>query len=179
MTPQRKLRFNNSSTTTRVLDFIRAFYVMRGTMPTIREIAAELDASSSVAAYHVERLIRFGALEKTPNVARGLHLTARRHPTIPLAAASKSPPPARDYAERGWMPASRRRILRFMVAHWREHQVMPSVREIAAGTGYRSPSSIYVQLRRMEQLGWLTLPEAQLARSIRLTARGLKEAHKR
>lgn len=67
------------STTARVLRAIKDLLSSREVPPpTIREIQAEADISStSVVTYHLKRLENSGHIERTPEIARGIRLTEK------------------------------------------------------------------------------------------------------
>lgn len=55
-----------TDTQARVLGFIRSFTLRHGYSPTVREIGAELDFSSSAAHYQIKILANLGYLQYTP-----------------------------------------------------------------------------------------------------------------
>ncbi|MFV1858978.1 MAG: transcriptional repressor LexA [Anaerolineales bacterium] len=62
----------------KMLDFIRMFSLQRGYPPSIREIGAAVDISStSVVNYNLNRLVDQGYLDRDQNVSRGLRLTEK------------------------------------------------------------------------------------------------------
>ena len=62
----------------RMLDFIRMFSLQNGYPPSIREIGAAVDISStSVVNYNLNRLVEQGHLDRDQNVSRGLRLTEK------------------------------------------------------------------------------------------------------
>ncbi|MEE9216157.1 MAG: transcriptional repressor LexA [Anaerolineales bacterium] len=61
-----------------MLDFIRMFSMQSGYPPSIREIGAAVDISStSVVNYNLNRLVEQGYLDRDQNVSRGLRLTEK------------------------------------------------------------------------------------------------------
>jgi repressor LexA len=65
-----------------VLDFIRDFIRERGFAPSHAEIARALDLRSvNAASQHVRLLVKKGALERTPGLARSLRLPEENEPT--------------------------------------------------------------------------------------------------
>lgn len=59
------------STTAAVLGAIKTFWAEEGFSPSIRDIMEATDiSSSSVVRYHILELVRAGAIERTPRVAR-------------------------------------------------------------------------------------------------------------
>jgi repressor LexA len=62
----------------KMLDFIRMFSLQNGYPPSIREIGAAVDISStSVVNYNLNRLVDQGYLDRDQNVSRGLRLTEK------------------------------------------------------------------------------------------------------
>jgi repressor LexA len=62
----------------KMLDFIRMFGLENGYPPSIREIGAAVDISStSVVNYNLNRLVEQGYLDRDQNVSRGLRLTEK------------------------------------------------------------------------------------------------------
>ena len=61
---------------TRMLEFIQRFSLENGYPPSIREIGAAVDISStSVVNYNLNRLVEEGYLDRDQNVSRGIRLT--------------------------------------------------------------------------------------------------------
>ena len=59
----------------KILAFIALFVDEHGYPPSVREIGAGIGTdSTSVINYNLNKLVRFGSLERTKNVARGLRL---------------------------------------------------------------------------------------------------------
>jgi len=58
-----------------ILDYIQRHIESHGWPPTIREMRDGLQMSStSVVAYHLNRLAKYGLVKLTPQVARGIKL---------------------------------------------------------------------------------------------------------
>ena len=98
----------------KVLDFIRMFSLQNGYPPSIREIGAAADISStSVVTYNLERLEERGYISRDRDVSRGLKLTSSTHTQraprsvvqVPLlgriVAGAPIPVPASDFALMG------------------------------------------------------------------------------
>ncbi len=61
-----------------------------------------------------------------------------------------------------------REVLDFIFAFFPKEQRMPSIREIGDHVGIRSPNGVANHLHALAQKGYISLPEKQKARSIRL-----------
>lgn len=61
-----------------VLDFIEKFYFENGTMPTIREIAAEFHITIAPVQKYLKILEKKGYLNKKGSVARGIEMAGRQ-----------------------------------------------------------------------------------------------------
>lgn len=61
-----------------VLDFIEAFYLENGTMPTIREIAAKFNITIAPVQKYLKILEKKGYLNKKESVARGIEMADRQ-----------------------------------------------------------------------------------------------------
>ena len=61
-----------------VLDFIEAFYIENGSMPTIREIAAKFSITIAPVQKYLKILEKKGYLNKKESVARGIEMTDRQ-----------------------------------------------------------------------------------------------------
>jgi len=61
-----------------VLDFIREYSVENGTMPTIREIAAEFNITIGPVQKYIEVLTKKGYLDKKDSRARGIEIKGRQ-----------------------------------------------------------------------------------------------------
>lgn len=87
----------------RILEFIRDFISDRGYPPTVRDVVKGCGISStSVAAYHLERLQREGCIRRHPEISRGIEVLAgaRRTIQVPIigsiAAGEPIPVPGAD-----------------------------------------------------------------------------------
>lgn len=70
----------------RVLEAIRAFWRDKGYPPAVRDLAGELDKSTSTVAWHLARLEEKGWIERDANVARSIRLTHEGRPSYDVAA---------------------------------------------------------------------------------------------
>lgn len=61
-------------------------------------------------------------------------------------------------------------ILQFITDFWTENGYAPTVREVAAGVGLRTPSAAYHHLVQLEQDGYLKW-KTTIARSLRVVRR--------
>ncbi len=64
--------------------------------------------------------------------------------------------------------SSRERVYSFIVGYIQKNRYAPSIREICAGTGLRSPSSVHSHLEMLKMMGQIEMEE-NTSRSIRLT----------
>ena len=87
----------------RILEFIRNFVEQRGYAPTVAEIRKGLDISSnSVVKYHLDALEEEGIIDRTPDIARAMHVSGvgkRARPTALLGtipAGQPIPVPTED-----------------------------------------------------------------------------------
>lgn len=71
-----------------------------------------------------------------------------------------------------------KRVYDFVKTSMLSSGITPSVREIAEGTGYRSPSSVHSILRELEDLGYVKIGRGK-SRRISLAGFGEKEASSR
>ncbi len=58
----------------RMLRYIRAYIRRHGFAPSVRDLAASCDTSTSVIAYNLERLEARGIIRRAPRIARGIVL---------------------------------------------------------------------------------------------------------
>ena len=71
-----------------ILDFVRGYHLDRSYMPSVREIQAACDISStSVVDYNLRILEREGFVRRSPDISRGLELVA---PSQGQAGTSKN-----------------------------------------------------------------------------------------
>lgn len=74
-----------SKNQTAILHSIADYMAANGRPPTVREIAADCDISStSVVDYNLKRLVEMGYLRRDFNTSRGLRLTAKAYEEIAL-----------------------------------------------------------------------------------------------
>lgn len=60
------------------------------------------------------------------------------------------------------------KIYDFIVQYTTEHLYSPSVQDICDGTGYKSKSSVFEHLRKLEDIGVISLGEFSQPRCIKL-----------
>lgn len=72
------MRIEPTAAQQRVLDAIRTYIDAHGFAPAVRDLAAELDLSTSTVHYHLDRLADEGWIEREPDIARSIRLTEYR-----------------------------------------------------------------------------------------------------
>ena len=146
-----------------VLAFVRRYYAARGCGPALRQIAAAVGVSTATAAYHVDQLVSEGRLSRSPGASR----TLRPVLDVPQVAAGAS---SARVTVSGSGPAVD--VYRFVRRYVTDHGFGPTMREIAAGVGVGSTSTVAYHVRRLVFDGLLTRREgsgAAVARSLRPT----------
>lgn len=66
------------------------------------------------------------------------------------------------------MGEAQKKIYDFIVKYTTENLYSPSVQDICDGTGFKSKSSVFVHLRKLESLGLISLGEFAQPRCIKL-----------
>lgn len=73
--------------------------------------------------------------------------------------------------------SSRESVYSFLVDYIQQNGYAPSIREICAGTGLRSTSSVHSHLEMLKMMGQIEMEE-NTSRSIRLTGYGITKKGK-
>ena len=67
--------------TDNILQYVRQYKSENGIAPSLREIAAEFQTSTSVVHYHISKLVLDGRMKRLPGIARGIVLVEESEET--------------------------------------------------------------------------------------------------
>jgi len=180
----------------KILEFLIEFWRTHSYYPTIRQIGVGTGiSSSSVVNYNLNKLERFGLIERNREQSRGVELNRERlkdfgfevddiqssESSLEQSGSKISPPEAVNQPIEQALPADSNRlserqmaILQFIVNFLDAHHYPPTIREIGNAIGVSSTSVVNYNLNKLESLGLLER-QREVMRGISLNRNRLEE----
>lgn len=144
-----------------IYDFIKERVTVNGCPPTVREIGEQFGISSPNGVMcHLRALEKKGFIVRDPNAARAIRLAE----AVGNSVASSARLPVESLSS---LTAKQREIYEFIADTIQVRGYPPTVREIGAEFGIRSPNGVMCHLRALEKKGVITR-DSSSARGIRL-----------